>query len=327
VFDFENLRFDIMLRRAPPLASVEAFLAAARSPTFKAAAEALALSQSAFSRRIQLLERLVGAPLFDRSGPALALTEKGARYRDAIGPALEAIREATAQLKDGALSAPLRVSASQSFAIDWLMPRLAALREQHDLPIKLVISAGTGSLRNGEADLAIVGGIGDVVDFRSDHLISLDGVVVAPRKLVYWRPPPTAIADLSDHELLDMRHPSHTWRRWFNALGYPCFDYRSREPFDSLHLMYEAAASGLGLALAVPLATERYLKDARLTPCAVARGPIGASYKLAYRSPEVVRRSAVTQFRTWLLDEVATSQRVFDELTKRDGKHKLPAAF
>jgi LysR family transcriptional regulator, glycine cleavage system transcriptional activator len=314
-FDFERLRFHVMLRRAPPLASVEAFLAAARSPTFKAAADALALSQSAFSRRIQTLERLVGAALFDRSGPALALTEKGVRYRDAIGPALEAIREATADLDDGARLAPLRVSASPSFAIDWLMPRLAALRER-DLTIKLVISAGTGSLRNGEADLAIVGGVGAVDDFRFDHLIALDGVVVAPRRLVSGRPLPIAIADLADHELLDMRHPSHTWRRWFDALGYPSFDTRFREPFDSLHLMYEAAASGLGLALAVPLATERYLRQARLVPWASARGPLGASYKLVYRSAHIARRPAATRFRAWLLDEVAASQRLFDQLTE-----------
>lgn len=113
-----------------------------------------------------------------------------------------------------------------------------------------------------------------------------------------------------------MRHPSHTWRRWFEALGYSSFDTRSREPFDSLHLMYEAAASGLGLALAVPLATERYLTQAGLAPCASARGPVGASYKLAYRSGDIVRRPAAMQFWAWLLDEVGASQRLFDELTE-----------
>jgi len=55
-----------MLRRSPPLSAIEAFLAAAKAPTFKDTALSLALSPSAFSRRIQALERLVGAPLFDQ---------------------------------------------------------------------------------------------------------------------------------------------------------------------------------------------------------------------------------------------------------------------
>jgi DNA-binding transcriptional LysR family regulator len=305
-----------MLRRTPPLAAAEAFIAAARLPSFKAAAESLALSQSAFTRRIQSLERFVGAPLFDRSAPAITLTAAGARYRDAIAPALDVIRAATVRIKDGDLSEPLRVSASRSFAIDWMMPRLAALREQRDLSIELVISTGTGALGRGDADLAIVGGVGDIDLFPADQLISLDGVLVGPRKLVSGRPTPSTIADVGDHELLDMAIPQNTWQRWFETLGYGAIGCRLSQPFDSLHFMYEAAACGLGLALAVPLASERHLRDARLAPCARERAPTGASYRLAHRSPQIVRRPAAARFRAWLYDEVAQSARLFDELTK-----------
>src|ERR1700761_1102277 len=226
-----------MLRKTPSLAATEAFLAAANAPSFRAAADELALSPSAFSRRIQMLERFVDAPLFDRSGPAVVLTEKGRRYRDAIAPALEAIREATAQMKDGGRSEPLRVSMSQSFAIDWLMPRLAGLRG-HDVAIDLVVMTGTQALRSGDADLAIVGGVVDApADFPSDQLIELEGVLVAAPALSNGRPRPQCVADLEGHELLAMKPPPHLWRRWLEEVGYSRFEPRTPGKYDSIHMM------------------------------------------------------------------------------------------
>ncbi len=66
-----------MLRQVPPLAALEAFFAATQAPSFRAAAETLALSPSAFSRRIQLLEQFVGLALFDRTSAGTPLTAAG----------------------------------------------------------------------------------------------------------------------------------------------------------------------------------------------------------------------------------------------------------
>ncbi|HEX2282305.1 MAG TPA: LysR family transcriptional regulator, partial [Thermomicrobiales bacterium] len=48
------------------LIEIEAFVAIAASGTFTAAAERLHISQPAISRRIDLLEMELGAPLFER---------------------------------------------------------------------------------------------------------------------------------------------------------------------------------------------------------------------------------------------------------------------
>ncbi len=300
-----------MLRRSPPLSAIEAFLAAAKAPTFKDAALSLALSPSAFSRRIQALERFVGAPLFDRSGPSSTLNETGARYREAIEDPWEAIGLATAGLREG--SQALRVSASPSLAIAWLAPRLTKLRERSDIEIRLVISAGTTALRKGEADFAIVGGRAAATDFPSVRLAALDGVVVSAPILCYGRAPPNKLDDISDYERLDVTTPPGVWRHWFTAVGRPTPDGRSSRPFDSLHLMYESAAAGLGVALAVPMASERFLVDGRLRACLPDRASVGASYELASRAPELARRSTVKRFKTWLFEEAAASVRLFDE--------------
>ena len=67
-------------RQAPPLEAVEAFIVATRVPSFRAAADFLALSPSALSRRIQALEAFLGVNLFDREGSVVSLTMQGRRY-------------------------------------------------------------------------------------------------------------------------------------------------------------------------------------------------------------------------------------------------------
>ena len=73
------------MRRLPPLTSIEAFVQVARLGSVKAAAEALALSSPALTRRIQSLERFVGHPLFERRHQAVHLNPDGERLMAEIG--------------------------------------------------------------------------------------------------------------------------------------------------------------------------------------------------------------------------------------------------
>ena len=57
--------------------NLRGFEAAARLGSFTAAADALALTQSALSRQIQTLEVSVGVPLFVREGPRVRLSPAG----------------------------------------------------------------------------------------------------------------------------------------------------------------------------------------------------------------------------------------------------------
>ena len=79
------------MKRLPPLTAVEAFVQVARLGSVKAAAESLALSSPALSRRVQALERYVGHPLFERRHQAVQLNPDGERLLAEIGPALDAL--------------------------------------------------------------------------------------------------------------------------------------------------------------------------------------------------------------------------------------------
>lgn len=70
---------------------VQAFIAVAESGSFSAAAEILFLSQPVVSKRVQKLERWLGAKLFDRSHRRAELTAAGRR---AYPPARELARQA-----------------------------------------------------------------------------------------------------------------------------------------------------------------------------------------------------------------------------------------
>jgi LysR family glycine cleavage system transcriptional activator len=307
-----------MPRKAPPLEAAEAFLLAAHAKSFRAAADELALSPSAFSRRIQQLEFYVGVPLFDRSGPSVSLTDVGAQYLREIEPAMQTIRRATAELRNGRGAGKLRLMTSHSFAASWLIPRLADLFQKHGLEIELNITRLAHGLRSGAADLAIWGGSGLVDDLPHDKILDLDGLLVSAPALTDGRSPPTSLSELPGHPILSVKAPSDLWRQWLARAG-----YRGTEPvfaarFETSHLMYEAAAGGLGITLAVPLLTEPFMRDARLFPCIDARGPTGCNYSLYYSPINQQRRASMRIFSEWLAAEVETSRRAFD-LWRRPG--------
>ncbi|MBQ1541377.1 hypothetical protein C5708_17305 [Caulobacter sp. CCUG 60055] len=300
-----------MLRQAPSLEAAEAFLAAARARSFRAAAAELALSPSAFSRRIQMLEAFVEAPLFDRSGPAVRLTEVGARYLSQIEPAMETIRRATADLKDAAgRLGRLRLATSHSLAVGWLIPRLPDLLQRHGLEVDLTVGRGPQVLRSGAADIALWGGDGGEDDLACDRIVDLDGVLVSAPTLADGRAPPRRLEDLAAHRMLSVRSPPDLWSHWLSGTG--CGMAAASTPFDTSHLMYEAAASGLGVTLAVPLLAERFLAERRLRPCLGVRRPVGSGYSLFYASADLRRRPQIRTFLAWLQEQAAGSLRTFD---------------
>ena len=77
--------------RAIGMGNLRAFLSVAQHLNFRAAADELALTQSAVSRQIQALESEVGIPLFLRHTRAVELTNAGLQLLRTVEPALAGI--------------------------------------------------------------------------------------------------------------------------------------------------------------------------------------------------------------------------------------------
>ncbi len=119
------------MRRLPPLTAIEAFVQVARLGSVKAAAEELALSSPALSRRVQSLERFIGKPLFERLHQALRLNDEGERLLGLIAPALDAMADAVEAMTSGVEVLRLRLGVLPLFATQRLMPRLPDLKRRH----------------------------------------------------------------------------------------------------------------------------------------------------------------------------------------------------
>ena len=134
-------------------------LAVLRHGSFTGAAERLAVEQSTVSRRIASLEAALGAPLFDRTPQGPRPTEIG----QALQAHLERIEAEVFALSEhvqgtsSELSGRVRVSTTESFAVQVLIPEmLARLRKTHPgLAIDLVLSDSETDLVQREANLEL----------------------------------------------------------------------------------------------------------------------------------------------------------------------------
>lgn len=306
-----------MRRSTPPLQSIQAFLLAVRATSFRAAADELALSPSAFSRRIQSLEAFLGVALYDRSGPVPRLTESGARYRRELEPAMEAIEAATFGLRRLPKTGRLRLMCPPSFAINWLMPRLRTYNDRNDgQAVDMVIGRDLDSLRLGRADLAIASGPRAFGGLLTEPFLALKGALVSAPVLAGGLEPPRSFDELSKHRLLGVDPPADLpvdlWSGWLSARGYRGPNLPESQKFDTWALMYEAASNGMGITIAVPAVSETYLRDGRLKPCFGGSSELRMHYSLVYANSDLKERPDVRALATWMTAQIQESVAHYD---------------
>jgi len=104
------------------MAQLLAFEAAARSGSFKAAAERLHRTPSTISHDIAALERFLGVRLFERRPRHVVLTDAGRVYADRLSALLDALTEATAAVRARSRPAAVRISTNPLTAAEIVTP-------------------------------------------------------------------------------------------------------------------------------------------------------------------------------------------------------------
>lgn len=296
-----------MRRRTPPLGCIEAFVAATKHGNFREAAEEFALSASAFTRRIQVLESYVGTPLFDRTASGVRLNQRGRQYLSEVYPALERIRQATLTMRAAEDASALRVVVPQSFAMAWLVPHLPHWTDAGQFSqIQLKTGHSSRQLKNGDADIGIL--VEPLHCPGTEVLAELDAQVVMPAQgLPNGLGAPECLDDLRHYPILSVYKPEGIWDTWLDNVNYIGDDLKPVAMFESMYLQYEAAAAGFGLALGVRLLVDSYLNNGRLVPCLGESAPIGFKYTIAYSQSAVRDRPDCRSFVSWLHDEMSAS--------------------
>jgi LysR family glycine cleavage system transcriptional activator len=274
-----------MRYRLPPLTTLEGFDAAARLGSFSAAAEELGLSQSAVSHQIRNLERALDQELFSRTFRQVALTDAGREFHRTVREMLHQLRRGVERLAPYRKPNSVVIYCDPAFARLWLMPRLPALMAA--LP---------------EVDLWL-DSRGHDIDFDTtefDIFITMEPdsePVDFPQKLlfpVYYRPYASReiadrIASL-DNVPEDLFPPllhlegAVDWSGWFdaetNGRG-PLASWLSSGPtFSDPLLLLEAAAQGLGVALAPEIFAAGTVLDGKIAAIGKRRLESNSPYRL-----------------------------------------------
>ena len=139
---------------------LQIFSALAQELNFTRTAERVHTVQSNVTAQIKALEEELGAPLFDRLGRRVALTDAGRRFQPFAEQALAAMEQGQRALKAGAApSGPVRVGAPESLLTYRLPPVLRAFRHRYpyvELIFRPHTDASLGAeLETGKLDLAL----------------------------------------------------------------------------------------------------------------------------------------------------------------------------
>ncbi|MDF3072706.1 MAG: LysR family transcriptional regulator [Alphaproteobacteria bacterium] len=308
------------MRNLPSLNGLRAFEAAGRLGSFAAAAAELNVTQTAVSRLVKALEARLGFALFSRRANALVLTDRGAALLPGLTAAFDDMARSVGRVRS--LSQALTVAAGPSFAMRWLIPRLAHFQAaQPSIEVRLVTASGLANDSTPFGDdwtAAIRLGNGDWDGLEAARLFDADLFpVCAPSLAGQFRKP----ADLMRLPLLRVTSAPEDWPIWLKAAGLrsvqakgPRFDY------DAFAL--QAAIDGLGVALAHRPYVADDLAAGRLVMPFDIVAARGLGWYLVHRSmaANAPEHTSLKLFRGWLLEQAAGERRSLQHPALTRGK-------
>ncbi|OYW51080.1 MAG: LysR family transcriptional regulator [Novosphingobium sp. 28-62-57] len=289
-----------MIRRLPPLRSLEAFIRVVRAGSAKTAAAELALSPSALSRRLGALEDFVAKPLFERKHQALKLTEEGQQLYDAVAPLIDEMADRVDRLIDTGKVMRLRLGVLPLFGSQRLFPRLGELRKLHPQLHIDIDSGHAAETKLGDTiDAAIVlseGPDASLHSVRLDHNRVHAITSVAMAEELGDRPD---VAKLSKQTFLVHNDLPMSFEAWKKALHLEKLEPAAIDHFDSGQLILEAAAQGLGIAI---MHDDHYTRshDSRLARLYDIDVDSPYSYWFVCR-PRALQSRPVRLFHEWML--------------------------
>ncbi|MGB5827343.1 MAG: LysR family transcriptional regulator [Pseudomonas mandelii] len=285
-----------------PLNALRAFEASARHLSFTRAAVELFVTPAAVSHQVKSLEAQLNVTLFKRLPRGLMLTSEGETLLPVLRESFDRIAETLERFEGGHFREVLTVGAVGTFAVGWLLPRLADFQSKHPfIDLRLSTNNNRVDVAAEGLDYAIRFGAGAWHGIEASKLIEAPLSVLCVPEIAGQLQEP---ADLLKQTLL-RSYRTDEWPEWFLAAGLPANTPAPRSiVFDSSLAMMEAALQGAGIALAPPLMFARQLAAGAIEqPFDI--GITTGSYWLT-RLQSRPETSAMTMFKEWLLQAART---------------------
>jgi DNA-binding transcriptional LysR family regulator len=230
------------------LSPLRVFDALYRTGSVRKAAEVLHVTPGAVSQRLKQLEVLMDTPLFNRNGRDLQYTPAAEQLARRIGELFDRIETAVQETRRDPQGPKLRLKLIPSFAIRWLVPRLASFYAIHpEIELELATVARMEEVSMGQADFIIRHGDGNWPDFHFDHIFDDAFVPVCSQAMAEKISRPS---DLLKVNLLHSMMRPGDWDIWMQSAGITEAVPRGGTSLGNAALCYQAAADGLGVAIA-----------------------------------------------------------------------------
>ena len=271
-------------------AKLQTFMTIVQEGGFTKAAERLNLTQPTVSQQIAVLERHIGAALFDRQPRRLRLTEAGEtllRYAERILALSEEALHSTREAADLA-QRTIRLGVGHTLAIYLLPDLLRQLRERHPAVETRIQVGNTADLltatADGQVDLALVGSPADqpqltITPFMDDELV----VIIPPDDP--WRDRSGVTpADLRTRPLLTRERGSALHASVRAMLGDEHLDSPQVIILGETEAIKRSVEAGLGIALVQGIAIQRETAQGFLHAIPLLDAPNQRRYNIAQRS-------------------------------------------
>jgi DNA-binding transcriptional LysR family regulator len=294
-------------RRWLPLNALRAFEGVAKHSSFTAAANALLISQSALSRHVIALEKLIGAQLFERRPHALVLTKAGQHLLPAVMKSFDRLEYALDDIRNDGSTAlrTLRVQMPPSFAVHLAVPILRDFRRAAaEVEIDLVSPSGVGPPPT-DVDVAVVYSKPTVTDLVTDLLWPVRLSVLCHPNIAA-RHANKSLADFIEaNEIVHVRISDqprhHLWTQFARQWNLAALNVERGLVFDTAVLAVQYALSGEGIVLVDNYLFGDTIRSGQLVKPFDNSLDDGYGYYLITH-PEALSDTAIALFRSWLIE-------------------------
>ncbi len=250
--------------KLPPLTTLTALDAFYRAGSVTGAAKLLGRTHSAVSKQLHQLQDHAGVELFRKSGLHLELSRAGQKFAQDVTRNMADLRQAYTRLTAENDEKTVKLAVSSTFAKQWAIPTIARFNNDHpDVEVMIRIVGPQGS-RSLEDSVDIVLSWDRLLSPTVEHPMAASlgdvhiGVVLSPH---YQHR--TTEKQLQVQTLIHRRGNEAAWGNWSDLTGIQVSHERAIK-FDFLSLVFEAAESQMGAAIAPKFLIEQELKSGSL---------------------------------------------------------------
>lgn len=286
-----------IMRTHLPLNALRAFEASARHLNFTKAALELYVTQGAVSQQVRMLEERLSVVLFKRLPRGLEMTDDAQILFSVLTTAFSDIERVFKQFERGEYRDVVSIAAVGTFAVGWLLPRLAEFRQLYPrIEVNLRTNNNVVNLATEGLDFAIRFGEGLWPLTHNKTLFSAPLTVLCSSGTAKRLQHPTDLIN----ENLYRSYREDEWLQWFEKADMSPIKITG-SIFDSSRLMIESAIYEGGVALALAKMFSREIENGQLVQPFKIEVEMG-KYWLTYLKSKPLTAS-MEIFQQWLMNE------------------------